>query len=156
MYVARYTNNPEEDIKRGWSGWMGEAWDSKEEANKDLIEKIYADVEELEAKQQRYIAKWGDDYSDWDYFINDIVSDKYDVRYDEYNEVFRLCHHDGLSCWKIDADNLQDAIKEASTKDTDSTISWSGEGYKTGGLVKVAAHVNDELYIFECDYTTGE
>jgi len=157
MYVARYTDNPEEDIKRGWSGWMGCNWATKEDAIDDLIE--MPDDDELEAKQQRWIRTWGELYEDYDRFIADLrdsLADDFDIRFDEYHNEWRHCHHDGLSCWALDAGTADAAVAEAKSKDADGKIIWAFEGDKTHGEVKLVGHVSVDLYIFECDYTTGE
>ena len=154
MYVARYTHNHEEDIKRGWSGWMGESWENIDEAKNYFFDMAYPDDEELEKKQQRYINTWGDMYEDWEYFINELkeeVLEENDVRFDEFHGEWRHCHHDGLSCWKLFSDTIEEAVAEATAKDRNGKIGWYGQGYATVGDIAMIAHVKDDLYIFECD-----
>lgn len=125
-YVARYTSNPEVDIERGWSGYFG-----------------YGDWATIDEAYDGIIEVGGD-------------PDRADIRFDEYEGLYRLVHHDGLSCWELEAETIEDAIEEARRLDNAGSIVWGGFGYQTHGDVRVIAQVHDDLYIFECDYTTQE
>ena len=162
MYVARYTNNPEGDIERGWSGFMGMQWASALEWLKDNTQfsegfGIDADGGDLEERQQRWVNTYGDEYEDLDTFINayaEEAAEENGIIFDATLNLWRAFHHDGLSCWALDAETDAEAIAEAKTKAESGEISWCGFGQATVGDVKLVAKVEgitEPLYVFECD-----
>lgn len=159
MYVARYTHNPEEDIKRGWSGWMGQNWPTREAALSELVEMPGDD--EMDERQQRWIRTWGEMYEDRAKFVEDLRDDLaerqgIDLRYDEFYHEWRRVHHDGLSCFCLDAETAEAAIAEARDLDASKQIHWWGDGDYTHGAVTLVGHVGGDLYVFECDYASCE
>lgn len=134
MFVARFTDNPEADIKRGWSGWMGQEYPSPLDA---AYVHYLGDDDNLELEEL-----------DEDEILDILGRNGYDLRYDEAHANWRICHHDGLSCWKLEAKTIEDAIVEAEV----APIDWVGFGYATVGTVRLVAKTSKEnLYIFECD-----
>jgi len=164
MFVARYTNNPEGDIKRGWSGWGlagGMPWNSLGEWASEMG--VGPDFEDdIEERQTRWINTYGEQYEDWDTFCQAYLEDlaeENDIRYDEVEGCWRQVHHDGLSCWTLEATTLEEAIEEAACKHEAGTIAWAGTGYATIGTVKLAASVEGTdglLHVFECDSAVAE
>lgn len=150
MYVARFTDNPENDIKRGWSGYFGHDFKTPYDLVKDmgwdyeLLEK--ENVDTLEEIDQDDILYWLE------------RNQNTDLRYDDHLKVWRVCHHDGLSCWVLDAETEADALTEASAKAIAGKIEWAGFGYRTIGTIKLVASVEgvDNLYIFECEKAERE
>ena len=133
-YVARFTTDPEADIKRGWSGWMGVTYSSLKSAVNELL----GDVEEVAFGD---IDDLGDDE------LADMLSDAgRDVRFDEAFGEYRLVHHEGLSCFRLDAQTLDEAVIE---QHPDAI----GEGWKTVGTVRHICEVASDpgWHIFECD-----
>jgi hypothetical protein len=132
MLVARFTNNPIGDIKRGWSGYMGCAWETLEEA---------ADFFGIYENE------------DGEYDIEKMMED-HDIRFDTDVNLYREVHHDGLSCWKLQASTIEEAIEEAKT----AGFEWSGFGQATKGTVKYVCAVEgiEDLHIFECKDIVSE
>lgn len=143
VFVARYTNDPQADLERGWSAYMG-----------------------LQAVSPRqYVAKfvWDDVPADFDDMtdaeIVDWLSDLgIDLRYNAAIALWCSVHHDGLSCWALDAETPEAAIAEAQAAAREGQISWSGFGQATVGKVLYVTSVPgiENLHIFECEGTEGE
>lgn len=140
VYVARFTTNPEEDIKRGWSGWMNVSWENVVEAAYDQLVNGRANLDE--EKIQGLI---DDDLLS---MLNDYG---FDVRYDDTAKLWRLVHHDGLSCFRLNAETLEDALLEEHPE-------AFGEGDCTLGSVQYVAPVpgSEGWHIFECADTKKE
>lgn len=165
MYVARFTETPDNDIERGWSAYMcGFDTDNPREALQDIAGVIFED-EELDEIQQRYINTWGENYEDRETFEADYFGkqcEKYGLVLDPHRNVYKPFHHDGLSCWALEATTIEEAIEEA--KRTISDFEWGGFGQKTIGDVKKVAKVEGTgnavvdafLWIFECDDAVDE
>lgn len=134
MYVARFTADPQDDIQRGWSGWMGCDWKTLQDA---------AEFHGIETDSQ-----------DNDELLDLLSEEGYDIRFDERLNAWRLVHHEGLSCFSLEASSVEAAIEEARNAD----LKWHGFGSRTLGAVKLVASVDgiDNLYIFECSDATTE
>lgn len=134
-YVARFTHDPQDDIERGWSGWMG------------LDFKSVSDAAEFHGVDT-------EDKSDDE--LLDILNDdeNVDLRYDKRLNVWRVCHHEGLSCFALEAETATDAMIEAKS----ANLVWAGFGDKTIGKVKLVGAVEgvDDLFIFECEDACNE
>jgi len=144
MFVARYTNNPEGDIQRGWSGFMGA---EAETVQKFVALFIYDAPEDADEMSD-------DALLDWLLDTHDI-----DLRYDEALGAWRQVHHDGLSCWPLDAETAEEACAEAAEMDKGGKIAWAGFGSYTQGKVRYVGRIEgtgDPLHIFECDHTQVE
>lgn len=138
MYVARFTNNPEEDVKRGWSGYMGSYSTPTE-----CADFLGVDVEGMD-----------------DETIIDLLLDQEntDLRFDAVTEEWRVWHHDGLSCWELEAETVEDAITEAAKRASNDEIAWGGFGQRTLGKVSLVCKVEgiNYLYVLECEDTCDE
>jgi len=135
MFVARYSLNIKADIKRGWSGYFEPAYETLDDA----------------ARLGYWPTEWDEeeDAADW-LEANDI-----DFRHDPENGGWRHVHHNGLSCWVLDAERENAALFEAATKDNGGEIGWHGFGYATRGKVRLVASWGI-LHILEVDYVTME
>lgn len=157
MYVARWTANPHLDIDRGWSAYQGFMEDDLESAL-EMAGFTMPDDEELEEVQARWVRTYGDHYEDWDTFRQEWLEEKaeeYDLRQDPHFGTWRPFHHDGLSCYVLQAGSVFGAMIEAKMGGAGD---GSGFGYATVGKVEVVAKVchliedsSYALYIFECD-----
>ena len=151
MFVARYSFNPEYDAIRNWSAWIGVEGDTPE-----AVARLIADVVEhpsmLTDETGERVA-WEDAPEALKVAY---VLDNEDIRYHEVASKWMHVHHEGLSCWSLDAETLDEAIEEAREKDALGEIEWGGFGQCTVGKVKYVASINETLHIFECEYVTSE
>jgi hypothetical protein len=155
MYVARFTNNPQADIERGWSGYFATNWNTIEEAINDTNAELLED-ELLEETQQRWINTWGDKYEEYDTFITEYmeeIAEELNIVFDEQSKIYRPFHHWGLSCWALEANTEEEAIQEISER---TDIQWGGFGQQTIGDVKIIKQINDLLWLFECEDAQNE
>lgn len=143
MYVARFTTNPEQDIERGWSGWMGYSAQTPAQYIETFIGMLPEDIDEMT----------DGDLIEW-------LADNHntDLRFDNQVGEWRAVHHDGLSCWSLNAETIDAALIEATSKADSKDIEWAGFGRATVGTISLVCKVDgvDDLYIFECDDVEGE
>jgi hypothetical protein len=159
-YVVRFTKNPQYDIQRNWSAWMGMEWDTRREA---IVENLELSGVSEDAVEDSWEA-WQNEalrayhvrnHSDYDAFLEDMADDhNIDVRYHEGTKTWMVVHHDGLSVFPLGAESAEDAIKEAECKN----FSWSGFGHQTLGKIEFVATINEEecLHLFWCEDTMPE
>lgn len=143
MFVARYSYSPMYDAQRRWTAYMSPVAATKEKLAEMLIE--------LGAvKLPRRLA---DQY--WDGNIEDAISyvlETEDIRYHDVAGLWMLVHNPrGLSCWPLNASNVEEAIEEARSLDDKCAIQWWGFGWVTVGNVRYVTSVTDILHIFECE-----
>lgn len=92
------------------------------------------------------------------------AAETHDIVLDPRGGTWRAKHHDGLSCWALDAGTLEEAMAEAVSKHTTGAIEWGGFGWQTQGDVKHVVKVwqsdagsdAGQLWIFECDDVSHE
>jgi len=150
MYIARFTTQPAADIERGWSGWFGGQYKTRIEY---VIENTSVDV--LEAAYQRSSEE------DYDAFLESYAEDHADdevIRFDAQCGAYRVFHHDGLSCWALEAQTEADAIAEARQLASSGEIQHGSLGQRTHGRVVLVGAVEgiETLYVFWCDSTSAE
>lgn len=135
VYVARFTLDPQDDIERGWSGFMGVAFNTLRNAAKTFLD---IDTEELDAADEDQLESMLDDAG-------------YDIRFDKKLGLYRHVHHTGLSCFALNAETLEDALVE-------SHPDAIGEGWYTIGKVTYVCPVpnDDGWHIFECQHVGRE
>jgi hypothetical protein len=161
VYVARFSPNIESDIKRGWSGYMGSHGVTAEEALESIG--VYLDDMDLEAAQARWVRTYGSQNEDYDFWYGEFTRDLAEskgLRFDDDLGEWRAFHHDGLSCWALEATDDAAAMGEAA----DAGIEWAGWGQSTIGSIRVVGKVmgtgdpaKDEfLWVLECDDYCGE
>ena len=108
MLVARFSDNIQEDILRGWSAWMTPGLGGSKEDCKQDIEYGYADGEIIE--------------------------------FPEHKGCFGIKHHNGLSCYYLESECIEDAIDEIKILKLDG----SGYGEKTVGNIKLVKTISKE------------
>lgn len=142
-YVIRNTMTPEYDIERNWSAWIYGAWDTEAQALQSLAEDsaLYDDY------RDRYPDLEGSE------ILEKIIDTaQYDVRYNKAYGKWQHVHHEGLSCYELEAETEEEAQIEAQTTEAP----WHGFGETTCGKVRLICHIRDSLYLFECDDTWTE
>jgi hypothetical protein len=147
IYVARFTQTPHEDIQRGWSAWMGDRGDLWTVADREFSQvvedgqcldtndfetegEILEKAEELGLEYRQYPHS-----GDWAFF-----------------------HHEGLSCWELEAPSKAEALEEAIGLHNSKKIDWSGFGHATEGNVQYVAPVPgvEDLHLFTCEGVSVE
>jgi len=114
MLVARFSDNITADIARDWSAWMlPNLAGTREECVQDAIEHLGLS----EGRAERIVKE-----------------------FPEHPGSFGCVHHDGLSCYLLDADDVEGAIKEAKGRAHDG----SGYGVRTIGKVELVATIRKE------------
>ena len=110
-YVARFSSDIQWDIERGFSCWGDK---STRQTDLDIVQEIggFWDDEELEAKQQRWISTYGEQYEDYDLFIEELAREiaPADLVRDEKYGTWAEKHHDGLSCFALQGETEAEAI----------------------------------------------
>ena len=114
MLVARFSDNITADIARNWSAWMLPSLaGSYEECIQDAVEHLGMS-EEAAAN---------------------IVKE-----FPEYPGCFGCVHHAGLSTYLLDAENVEEAVKEVKERAHDG----SGYGVRTIGEIRLLATISKE------------
>lgn len=129
VLVARFTDCPEYDIKRGWSASMDYSGKTKNEA-------LFSFMDEHP----------------------EIDPDSVSVGYHSVHKVWVVVHHrDGLSCWRLKASTEAEAIAEARQACVSGKIERAGFGDVTLGRVELVAKLDvrdsggNPLCVFSCD-----
>lgn len=135
MFIARKSENIQEDIKRNWSSWNfgqlgfdGTIQELKAEMEKSLENETSFDISGFEL--------WGDDIIKAD--IRELYQG-YWVLVDNVNSP------DGLSCIDLDATTLEDAIIESKK----CQFNGSGETFDASDANLV--YSENDIHIFEID-----
>lgn len=142
-YVIRTTRNPEYDIQRNWSAWMGDGYGSEISAIEDVL-LLVAGVD----AQDAFDAQERED--DYETFLRDLANrHDVDVRYHEIAQRWMHVHHDGLSVYVLDADTEVEARAAAATHGAH----FSGDGQRTIGTVEYLGVVNpdENIHLFRCE-----
>lgn len=141
MYVARFTECPEYDVRRNWSAWIGSA---------DTIEALV----EIANPLVRDDFEEQSDVADYDEYL-ELEADKLnmDIRLHEYYGEYVNVHHAGLSAWGLSATDESSARVEAMVLLDNSEIQRFGFGVRTLGQLKYVGVINAalDLHLFECD-----
>jgi hypothetical protein len=134
VFVARFTDCPEYDIKRGWSASMDYSGKTENEA-------FFSFMDEHP----------------------EIDPDSVPVCYHAIHKVWVVVHHrDGLSCWRLKASTEAEAIAEARQACVAGKIERAGFGDVTVGHVKLVAKLDvrdsggNPLCVFSCNATDPE
>lgn len=142
--AVRYSNNIDADIRRGWSAWMGLeanrkddavllAWESQGRGGESELDDLYQDAPE----------------PDWNSFI-DRMAEELDVRFDDNCQMWRVVHHEGLSCYVVN-DGSYTAEEEAAAIARYARDTPTGEGHYTIGGIRVVEALADGWYLLECE-----
>lgn len=148
MYAIRYSPNIANDIERGWSAWMGMRYAS------------FAELVATAAEVDQYdFAEWAeardldiDAEATAEQYVDDVLG--WDVRLDPHTNEVCVVHHDGLSVYKVDEEDLAvnlDAAKMWHAADAAS----DGFGHATLGSVRVVASFGN-WHVLEVENTVRE
>lgn len=147
-YVLRYSPNIQGDLKRNWSAWMGLR-------SKDLYD-LLVQLDGVEAIEEAW-EDWSDvdyapfverDHDDFDAFL-DYLAGENDIRFDPDTKEWCAVHHDGLSCFLLEAEDEEEAIAEG--KALASMWPDKGFGYQTEGSIRLVCSLPDDWHILECE-----
>lgn len=134
VFVARFTDCPEYDVKRGWSASMDYSGETENEA-------FFSFMDEHP----------------------EIDPHSVPVGYHAVHKVWVVVHHrDGLSCWRLKASTEAEAITEARQACVAGKIERDGFGDVTVGRVKLVAKLDvcdsqgNPLCVFSCNNTDVE
>jgi 3-deoxy-D-arabino-heptulosonate 7-phosphate (DAHP) synthase class II len=172
-YVVRNTFSPEYDIRRNWSGWMAfqsdtaygiasQLYEARQvEITRDLARACQVDWELV---TDGYVADLDDlwDYSeieDREQFEQTVLEAAgLDIRYHEVAQTWLWCHHEGLSCWRLEAETEADALAEiaARRREKSAFAWWHGDGDTTIGSVHHICQIDETLYLFWCEEVAVE
>lgn len=147
-YVARYTPNPDADLCRGWSAWMGMRDESLIALLSDILNlDVPEGIDEADAAGEAELLELAVDIG-------------HDVRWDDQAGEWCCVHHDGLSCWGLDEDieTPEEAAMEAARLHRTGQIEHAGTGLSTIGEVEYVWPVPgvDGLHLFRCEDTMPE
>ncbi len=131
MYVVRDTSHPKEDLKRNWSAPAGGT----------SIGMMPADSPE-EALEQ------------WASFkgisLEEAESDAPEFRFHDAYDGFVEVHYEGLGAFELEAETLEDALKEAAEIDSDLAVcSEAGDGHFFAEDVESFHKVSENRYVFK-------
>lgn len=152
-YVARYTLNPDYDVVRRWTGYMG-----CDALTPEMVAEHILDTHGMPFPARVKIdGEWIDwDETPWGWRI-DWVLERADIRLHEPSGLWMWVHNpDGLSCWPLQAETPEAAIEEARALDADNRIQWHGFGHVTRGRVEYVGPVTGVLHVFWCEDTAPE
>lgn len=159
-FVVRNTFDPRYDVKRNWSAWIYPNADTaygvadlvigNEPITRDLADVMGIDYQLV---CDGYIVNLDDLWkhseiecrSSFEQLV--VQNCGLDIRFNESFQKWQHCHHEGLSCWRLESDTQEGAIAEAAS----SSYDWYGFGDQTVGSVRYVAAVNETLHIFWCE-----
>lgn len=117
MLVVRFSDNIEADIQRGWSAWMSPGCGG-------TYEDCLADFDPNDPESV-------------------LKGCKVDIReFPEFPGSFGCVHHEGLSCYYLEAENVEDALKEV--RANQSKFNGCGYGDYTVGNVRLLKSISKE------------
>src|SRR5580704_4249871 len=127
IFVARFTECPEYDIKRDWSAWMDYEGETKAELiDSSRSEHPDADLPNLRVGYQKVHMRWV------------------------------VIHHKGLSCFALYSSTPEAACEEAVKRFESGEIGREGFAQMTDGKVSLVCRLsqaNGTLCIFSCERT---
>lgn len=156
VYVARFSDNIEADIRRGWSAWMG-SW---EQDLQDALEFCGVTAEQIdEAWEHWQDPDWHPwhhrDTADREEFLLDLAeTEGHDVRFDSATELWAAVHHDGLSCFRLEAED-EDAALDELAELAESVVSFA-LGDMTDGSVRLVYSRGDGWHLLETEEVWAE
>lgn len=148
MYAIRFSPSIENDIQRGWSAWMGMRYSSFLILVNTAFEvdeyhySEWCDERDLDAETEGAAEKYVSDYLGWD------------VRLDPATNEMCVVHHDGLSVYVVDEENLQVNLDTASDWNARNSTA-DGFGHATQGRVTIVAQFGN-WHVLEVESTTPE
>ena len=135
MFIARYSENIQEDIKRNWSSWtFGQYGFEGTEA--ELKEAMQSAIENETSFDISGFELWDDDIRNAD--VRELYPG-YWVLVDNVNTP------GGLSCLNLNATNMEDAISEA------KTLIYSGDVQSFDANDAKLVYSENDIHIFEIE-----
>ena len=148
MYALRYSPNITNDIARGWSAWMGMRY-----ASFLALVNTAAEVDEYHFSEWCEARSLDEDTEDAaEQYVSDFLD--WDVRIDPATSEFCVVHHDGLSVFVVDEEDLVANVAVATEW---ASVGWAptGQGHATEGRVTVMAKVGN-WHVLECESASPE
>lgn len=143
-YAIRYSPDIHADLARGWSAWMEARFSSL----LDLVETYCGDYDVAD-----YLESCD---SDIDNALLDLADARnLDVRRDPATGQWCLVHHDGLSCYALNAASMDAALDEGAVLAA-AIGEPVGNGDRTYGDVSLVADLGAGWYLLQCDDTIPE
>jgi len=140
-YAVRFSTRIQEDIKRGWSAWMNTRTENLVEFLQICLDHCWSEkANELQDKEEYEEAL-------------EIFEELLDIRMD--GNSYAITHHDGLSCFGLEAEEENEAIEEAENfvKNFDDSFAI---GEMTIGEIKIIKEIQDGWYLLETEDFTAE
>jgi hypothetical protein len=135
MFIARKSDHIQEDIKRNWS-----SWNFGQDGFKGTREDLDNYLSECTDNSAVFI-------SGFEIYADAVKGFEFGELYENYwVAIDRVNAPVGLSAVELDADNLQDAIKEATNR-TD----YFGQGVAFDARKATLVHSDDDIHIFQID-----
>lgn len=132
FFVVRETSHPEADLARNWSSPTGGF------SYGEMNGFTFASAEEA-------TAYWNANLSD----LGAAPAFRFHPAYNSFTEV----HYEGLGAWNLEAETLEEALKEAAEQAWGLTVnSEAGDGHFMAADVVSFHKVREDLYVFEIAY----
>ena len=148
MYALRYSPNITNDIARGWSAWMGMRY-----ASFLALVNTAAEVDEYHFSEWCEARSLDEDTEDAaEQYVSDFMD--WDVRIDPATSEYCVVHHDGLSVFVVDEEDLDTNVAVA-TEWAAARWAPTGQGHATEGRVTVMAKVGN-WHVLECESASPE
>ena len=148
MYAIRYSPNIDGDIARGWSAWMGMRY-----ASFLALVNTAAEVDEYHFSEWCEARSLDEDTEDAaEQYVSDFMD--WDVRIDPATSEYCVVHHDGLSVFVVDEEDLDTNVAVA-TEWAAARWAPTGQGHATEGRVTVMAKVGN-WHVLECESASPE
>lgn len=131
-FVVRDTIHPQEDLERNWSAWAGgsengeQGGETEEEARENYADHLGINICEVSC----------------------------DFRYHPAYEEFVAVHYEGLGAFELNADNIEDALKEAAEYEEGLAVCMDEGSGSFDAVDCVGFHkVREGRYVFEIKMT---
>lgn len=135
MFIARKSNHIQEDIKRNWS-----SWNFGQDGFKGTREDLDNYLSECTDSSAVFI-------SGFEIYADAVKGFEFGELYSGYwVAIDRVNAPVGLSAIELEADNLQDAIKEATDRND-----YFGQGVCFDARKATLVHSDDDIHIFQID-----
>ena len=141
MIVVRFSKNIQADVKRNWSAWMNTRTENLAEFIQVCLDHCWSEkASELQDEENYQEAL-------------EIFEELLDIRID--GNQYAIVHHDGLSCFGLEAEEEKEAITEAEEFVENFDMSFFVNGDKTLGEIKIIKEISENWYLLEVeDFTT--
>lgn len=133
-FVVRFSTNIQNDIERNWSAWMNQRFSSLEalKAESTMYETAYYENDENE----------------------EAALETLDIRVDPHTNEYCIVHHNGLSCFALEAETTEEAEEEASEFVSSFNGVWDGQ--LTRGGIELVKDLGNNWYLLEAEDTGME